>query len=200
MSAALTLPPGCTPGDLTALQQCYDDLAKAEAFISTLMIDLINNNPAVAQAIIDAINRTGSGMPVNAVTNGTDAQPDQVGATVRLVQQMPYPNAPTNNNLVTMGILPPGDWDCWAFATVNVNITSTRLTLVTTPPGFSDTLQTGQVLAVSGGAVLLAPATNTVRALTTVDSLITFSVDVNNAGLGPAPGTMTLVFMARRRR
>ena len=191
---------GCGPGDLTALNACYDDLANASDLISALMIDLINNNPNVAQAIIDAINQTGNTLDINGVTNGTDANPGQVGELVRLVQPFNYPSTPTNGALVTMGFLPPGDWDCWGFATVNVNITSTQFTLVTTPPGFSDSLQTGQWLAVSGGAVLLAPSTNTVRALTTAESLITYSVDVNNAGLGPAAGTMTLRFMARRRR
>lgn len=199
MSQSMTMP-GCGPGDLTALNQCFDDLANASELISALMIDLINNNPAVAQAIIDSINKTGSSLPVNAVTNGTDAGPDQVGELVRLVQPLNYPTTPTNGALVTMGILPPGDWDCWSFATFNVPVTSSQFYMTVLPVGFSDLIQTGQVLAAAGGAVLLVPVSNTVRALTTVQSLITYSVDINNLGLGPAPGTMTLVFMARRRR
>ena len=88
------LPPGCCPpGGMDALMKCYCDIQAAMAFISKIMIDLINNDPAVAQAMIAAIEKSGSTLPLVGVTNGSDAQPGQVGEWVHLVQTASYGTA-----------------------------------------------------------------------------------------------------------
>ena len=42
--------PGCCPpGGMDALMKCYMDIQAASCFIAQIMIDQINNNPAVKQ-------------------------------------------------------------------------------------------------------------------------------------------------------
>lgn len=99
----------CPPGGMSALMQCYCDLQQASAFIGQVMLDQINNNPAIIQAIIAGIEASGSSLPTLGVTNGSAAQPGQVGEYQRLIVEGSYPTG-TNTQVLNAGVLQPGDW------------------------------------------------------------------------------------------
>lgn len=185
--------PGCAPGcPPNSLMQCYCDIQNATAFISAIMIDLINNNPAVAQAMIDAIVKSGAALPLIGVTNGSAAQPGQVGEFVEFVQNVSVPSGTTSNQTVTMGVLQPGDWDCWGSAYFPMATTGLNLTQMTTV-GF----QNGVDAAFFGGTGEVGTvATTTVQGLISVPTLIVMQVTIETT----AAGTLSLGYFARRMR
>lgn len=195
MSAALAPQLPMAPGDLDALIQCYADVNAAMDFLSRLIIDLINNNPAVAEAIIQAIEKSGSALPLLGTTNGTPSVPPQVGQYVQLSATLDY-TATTAHALLNLGILPPGDWDCWLWATVTSVITGAIILLNPLPAGFAANPATS---IWSGVAPPNAPIFSmTVEALTTLDQPIV--ADTQVAATSGQSGTMTVYFAARRRR
>lgn len=195
MSMSMTQLAGCAPGDLTALNQCYDDLANASDLISALMIDLINNNPAVSQAIIDAMTKNGYALPVLGTTNGTPAIAPQVGQYIQFTGTLAY-TATVSSALLSLGVLPAGDWDCWLWATFTSATNGAQMQLLPLPAGFA-AMPTASSFSVvwPANAVL---STMTVQALTSVDSLIV--ADVAAVATSGQSGTMTVNFGARRRR
>lgn len=191
---------GCTPlagnvGDMAGLIQCYDDLANASELISKLMIDLINNDPAVAQAMIQAINKTGSALPLLGTTNGTPAITPQVGEYVQFTGTLAYTSTPAQGFL-SLGVLPPGDWDCWLWATFTSITAGAQFQLLPLPQGFAANP------AASTNTVVWPPqlvlSSMPVRALTTIDSLIV--ADAAVVASSGQSGTMSMNFAARRRR
>lgn len=188
-----SFPPGCCPpGGMDSLMKCYCDIQAATQFITAIMIDAINNNPAVAEAIIAAIQKSGSNLPLIGVTNGADAQPGQVGEWVMMTQYPSYP-AGSNTQAVTMGVLQPGDWDCWARGDTATPQNSAALTLNPMPAGFVPEMTFGINTTGEWDTIVVPP----VRALISVPTLINFSLTtVPNSAAGQA----TIVFIARRRR
>lgn len=197
MSSALQPPlpwvdPCPPPGGLV---QCYDDVNNASAFLAALFIDQINNNPAVAEAMIQAITKSGAALPLLGVTNGAPAVPPQVGEYLQLVATLPYTATPATA-LLSLGVLPAGDWDCWLWATFTSVTAGAQYFLSPLPAGFA-----ANPAASTYSATLppIAPlASMTVEALTSVDSLIV--ADTAVVASSGQSGVMTLNFAARRRR
>lgn len=190
------VPAGCTPPEnLAALQACYDDLAKAMAFVSALMVDLLNNDPAVAEATIQAIEKSGAALPLLGVTNGTDAVSPQVGEYIQLSGTLAYTATPAGG-VLSLGVLPPGDWDCWLWATFTSGMQGATITFSPLPAGFAANLVAGFYFGPTAASAILQ--TMTVRALVSVDTLI--PVDAQAAAISGQSGTMTVNLGARRRR
>lgn len=187
--------PGCAPDITQGLIQCYDDINAAAALISTLMIDQINNNPAVAQAIIQAIEKSGSALPLLGTTNGTPAIAPQVGQYVQLTATLAYTATPAQA-LLSLGVLPAGDWDCWLWATFTSAINGAQYQLNPLPAGFAANPFASNFSAIWPGNAILSSMT--VEALTSGDSLIV--ADTSVAATSGQSGTMTVNFAARRRR
>lgn len=193
-------PPGCCPscgGGMGNLMQCYCDVQAAQAFICQMMINCVQTNPAVTAAIIAAIEASGSSLPLLGVTNGSAAQPGQVGEFINLSTAVSFPVTASYAQPVTLGVLQPGDWNCWAYLGQSVLTTGSYMTLNPVPAGFSNVL--AQELAGPGLAeatVLVAPAC---EALISVPTLIAFTLTTNTGGAGTA-GNATLFFSARRCR
>ena len=201
MSAAVSLPPtpqpGCDPpAGMEALIKCYGDVNAAMEFLSAIFIDLINNNPAVAEAMIAAITKSGAALPLLGVTNGTPAVAPQVGQYVQLSATLPYTATPVSA-LLSLGVLPAGDWDCWLWATfTSTAISGAQWTLNPLPAGFAANPAASNFnVTWPGSAVLYSMQ---VEALTSADSLIV--ADTSVAATSGASGTMTVYFAARRRR
>lgn len=186
---------GCSPNDMTALSQCYDDINAAADLISRLMIDQINNNPAVAEAIIQAIQKSGSNLPLIGITNGTAAPAGQVGEYVQLSGTLAYTATPASAQL-SLGVLPAGDWDCWLWATFTSAINGAQYSLNPLPAGFAANPAASNFSTVWPANAILS--TMTVEALTSGDSLIV--ADTAAAATSGQSGTMTVNFAARRRR
>lgn len=185
----------CPPGGMDALMKCYCDLQQASAFIGQVMLDQINNNPAITEAIIAAIEKSGSTLPTIGVTNGSDAQPGQVGEWVDMVNPVPFPTA-QQTIPVTMGVLQPGDWTCYGFAIPTTEVTSVQFLLNPVPAGFDSNMQ-AQAISTNEVSSLSAPVC---RALISVPTLVVFQLTTNVGSPGSAAGTMYLTFAARRAR
>lgn len=184
-----------SPAALAALQACYDDLAKAMAFVSALMVDLLNNDPAVAAATIQAIEKSGSALPLLGVTNGTPAVTPQVGQYVQLTGTLNYTATVTSASL-SLGVLPAGDWDCWLWATFTSAINGAQYSLNPLPSGFAANPFASNFSTIWPQTAILSSMT--VEALTSGDSLIV--ADTSVAATSGQSGTMTVNFAARRRR
>lgn len=190
----------CPPGDMSALLQCYCDIQAATAFISKVVTDLAANDPAFQKALVDGIAASGSNLPLIGVTNGSDAQPGQVGEFIDLSQTVNYPVTANTNQVVTMGILQPGDWDVWAWADCPGLVTGLNIDLNPIPPGFSSGMQAFTIGIQSASPQAALITTPTVRATLSVPTLCVMNVLTNQVTAGPAPGTIGLVLSARRRR
>lgn len=178
-------PPPCPP--FSGLEECYAQVKQAQDFLKQMLIDIINCDPSII----------GRGTPIVGVTDGTDAQPGMVGEWVMYTASVPF-TATAQTQVVSMGSLSAGDWDCWAYAIPNVFTTDVLIILNPQPAGF-----TGNMWSKIASATILTGVsivTPQVRALTSVPSLIAFTVITNDSGDGPSAGTLTLEFMARRRR
>ena len=187
----------CPPGGLDALMKCYCDIQQASAFIGQIMLDQINNNPAIIAAIIAGIENSGSSLPTVGVTNGAAAQPGQVGEFVAFSQSVAYPTT-SQNVPVTMGVLPPGDWDIWAFGNTSTLVSDFAFVLNPVPAGVSNDLET--LIVPFTAAEALELVSTTAQALISVPTLFVFQVGTNGVGAGSSAGTATITFNARRRR
>lgn len=191
----------CPPGGMDALMKCYCDIQQASAFIGQVMLDQINNNPAIIAAIIAGIENSGSSLPTLGVTNGQPAQPGQVGEYVSFAS----PNLNYNTTATTLswtaGVLQPGDWDVWAFLQLYGpgGVADCYAYLNPVPAGVALAFRMSEF---SGGSFadqvwLVAPAG---QALISVPSLFNFTINVNQSGAGPSAGQLGLQMIARRRR
>ena len=185
--------PGCCPpGGMDALMKCYCDVQAATAFICSVMVQCVQNNPAVVEAIIAAIEKSGSSVPLIGVTDGSNAQPGQVGEYIEFVTPFSFPTG-TNTGVVTAGSLPPGDWDCYLFLGPSVALDTLAVSLAPLPAGFDAPLF---AYGTSVTPEFVALAGNMTRGSTTAPSLIAWSV----VTAGTTAGTVQIWFQARRRR
>ena len=185
----------CPPGGMDALMKCYCDIQQASAFIGQVMLDQINNNPAIIAAIIAGIEKSGSSVPLIGVTNGAAAQPGQVGEVYYGYQTAAYATG-NASGVMTMPTLAAGDWDVWSFCTVTTAMDQVQWGLqAVNQPGFNGNLQTA--LAVPDGVGVVNLPSNQVEALTTAPSLMNIQWYTTTAA---AAGEIGVVVMARRRR
>lgn len=191
----MTMPQGCAPADLLALARCQDDVSNALELISKLMIDLINNDPNVAEAIIAAIEKSGSALPLLGTTNGTPATTPQVGQYIQLSGTLAY-TATVTSALLSLGVLPPGDWDCWLWASFTSATAGAQYRLNPLPAGFAADPAASSLSATWPGNAILSSMM--VQALTAQQSLIV--ADTSVVATSGQSGTMTVNFAARRRR
>lgn len=189
----------CPPGGMDALMKCYCDIQQASAFIGQVMLDQINNNPAIIAAIIAGIEKSGSNLPLVGVTNGSQAQPGQVGEFVLFSQNVNF-TAAAQTQILSMGVLQPGDWDVWQYAYFSQVFTSASMILSPQPAGFSFDLfaNTGSVDPTNFEAMSLV--STTAQASISVPTLMVISFVTNGLGTGPGPGVAVVNIAARRRR
>lgn len=189
----------CPPGGTDALMQCYCDIQAATAFISKIVTDLAATDPAFQQALVDAMAASGSALPLIGVTDGSNPQPGQVGEFVDFEVPFNVPVTPQLNIPITMGVLQPGDWDCWANAATNVWVSSMEIIQIPTPPGFSHGIA-AMAAVPEGTTEQITVNAAAVRASISVPTLIVISVSTNNVGNGASAGQGAVGFYARRRR
>ena len=185
----------CPPGGMDGLIDCYDAVNNASAFLAALFIDQINNNPAVAEAMIQALTKSGYALPLLGVTNGAPAVAPQVGQYVQLSATLPYTATPAAA-LLTLGVLPPGDWLCWLWATFTSITSGAFYSLNPLPAGFAANPYASTNAATLPPQVILS--TMTVEALTLMDSLIV--ADTQVVASSGQSGVMTVNFAAKRTR
>jgi len=139
------------PGQsLYGLNACYDSVQVMEQILSKVMLDLIQNDPAVMQAILSSIGTSG----IPGVVTGLPAAAGMVGQVIsgQVLAQAFAASGPTT---VTPLTIPPGDWDIQAILAVGAgapsDITGAAVTLGTPlPPGMTVGGMGSITLAVSG--------------------------------------------------
>lgn len=180
---------------MDGLIECYDQVNNASALIAALMIDQINNNPAVMEAFLAQLNKTGNAVPVLGTTNGTPAVAPQVGQYVQLSATLPYTATPAAA-LLQLGVLPAGDWLCWLWATFTSITSGAFYSLNPLPAGFAANPYASTNAATLPPQVILS--TMPVEALTSGDSLIV--ADTQVVASSGQSGVMTVNFAAKRTR
>lgn len=184
----------CPPGGMDALMKCYCDIQQASAFIGQVMLDQINNNPAIIAAIIAGIEKSGSTLPTLGVTNGAPAQPGQVGEWVNLGGNFNF-STTGGTGIVSVGVLQPGDWDLFTNATFTVSVAGAGFQLEPQPAGVigCDALLT--IGSANAEEIVLVGAVG--QALISVPTLFAFQASVVGAGTA---GVMGIGLNARRAR
>lgn len=193
--------PGCCPpGGMDALLKCYCDVQAATAFICSVMVQCVQTNPAVVDAIIAAITASGSNVPLVGVTDGSNAQPGQVGEWVSVeVDNIPVVADAATTTQVNFGVLQPGDWDCYVgfsdFASSPGNLFG-----LSPSTGFSNNMR-GISLVGAGSSQANTIVGFPARGSFSVPTLVNFTVTTNYPAGPIQPGQSAfMIFMARRAR
>lgn len=133
------------------------------------------------------------------VTDGSDAQPGEVGEFIHLKSLPGFSLTPNVafHQAVTSGVLPPGDWDCWAYCGFSTVLQEASLLLDPLPAGFTNNmLAFSTIVPVTLEGVLLVSLM--ARALTAAPSMIVWDLGVLSTTA--VTGQAELEFYARRRR
>jgi len=197
-------PPSCF-SELASLNACYDSIQMMNQILAKVITDLVTNDKAVQTAIVEAIAASGSNVPLIGVTNGQDAQPGQVGEFIYMPQTATYPATVTTTQVITLGTVPPGDWDILTWFSTNdftggVEFIQSAVPGGYTPPGIFGvnlTVGTPSDPNAFGGVTFGIPG----RALTSVPTLLAFSLTTNvlaDASASSTSGQLT-AFLRRRR-
>lgn len=175
-------PPSFPCGDL---ERCYDEVKRAQDFLKQMLKDIIACDPSII----------GRGTPIVGVTDGTPAQPGMVGEFLQFSNTLPYVVTSTQQSIVfSAGVLPPGDWNVWCWASPSNFITWVNWTLTPQPAGFSGDLWTGIGTGdLEEGVVFIS---SQVQALTSVPTLLAFTLNY----YAITAGNINFVTMARRMR
>jgi len=115
-------PPSCF-SELARLGQCYDDVQQMKKILGKVITDLLKNDPTITQSIIDSIQQSGTSVPLLGVTDGSSAQPGQVGEIIQGSATNVAFN-PGGVSYVAPLTLPPGDWNVQALMEVGSNAPS----------------------------------------------------------------------------
>lgn len=166
------------------LNAAYDDVTATKAFLRKLIADMFADDPTMIP-----------GMGVAGVTDGSAAQPGQVGEFVVLAQTLTALAAQNQQPQThVLGTLPPGDWNVWATFVSSALVNQVNYWLNPAPAGLNPAFLQG-VFETAGLTIVYVP-TNQTQLTSAQPSLIAFSVMTNV----PADTPYTLYFMARRMR
>jgi hypothetical protein len=133
-------PPSCF-SELAALNSCYNSIQMMEMILQKVICDMAANNPAFQKCLVDAIAASGSNVPLIGVTNGSDAQPGQVGEYIytQTTLNLPAVASGATGTIVVPGVVvQPGDWDAGCFFLPTSSIQSVVFQLNPVPVGVSN--------------------------------------------------------------
>jgi len=192
------VPPGCF-SELARLNQCYNEVQMMEMILSKVVCDLAQNNTAFQQCLVNAIAASGSNVPLIGVTNGSQAQPGQVGEWIQFQVNGNYTAGP-QTQIVSVGTLPAGDWGVQAWCSLNAPTGGVSFILESAVPQISNDMAgfLPSDLGVSGFVECLGiPARTTLAS----PALFAFTLNTNITGAGgAAAGTFGFFMAATRRR
>jgi hypothetical protein len=159
--------------------QCWQDISQFQQFLMAMLSQI-------------------GPYPVQGVTDGSNAAPGMIGEWVAMAANFNIPTASQLGLAVTVGVLSPGDWTCFAYANTSVVVSDLSFRLVPVPAGFSNSMD-GAVGSFPGmlNATIVGPPA---RASITVPTLVAFGLNTNTSAAGPTAGTGIMNFEARRSR
>jgi hypothetical protein len=193
-------PPSCF-SELASLNACYDSIQMMNQILGKVITDLVTNDKAVQAAIVEAIAASGSNVPLIGVTNGSQAQPGQVGEYLEFDASLSY-LAGNNSQAVSTMVLPPGDWDVQASVLMlnNANsILGVQFVLQPIPPGVVGVYASSMVLNAAASAAefdTMSVTTPVQRANVTVPTLLVYQLGT----YASASGAIAFLVRARRMR
>jgi hypothetical protein len=132
--------------------------------------------------------------PIQGVTDGSNAQPGEVGEYYQNIMNVNF-NSGTQTQNVAAGVLPPGDWDAYAMFIADLALSTAAFYLVPQPAGVSHNM--GGVWNVGSPTVAQITANaSPARANLVVPTLFNFSLET----VAPSAYVGQFYFGARRRR
>lgn len=197
-------PPQCGPPSpvsaVAQAQACYNQSQSLYNLVSQVVSDIFAKNPGI---IPSPPPSAGSG-PILGVTDGSDAQPGQVGEFVSASSSIPYTAYPTATQVVVSSIvLQPGDWDVWGLVTFTTNIGIAALYLSPQPAGLSNAMVAINAVSAPGVQTqeMISLTIPTARASVAVPTLLAFTFAIyQNLDAALPAGTATFNVEARRTR
>jgi hypothetical protein len=164
--------------------QCWQDIAQFQQFLQCMLSQM---GPLALQG----------------VTDGSVAKAGQVGEVIRGSSSQTYLGNPTATQWVPQSplVVPPGDWNLWAYMSFSTGIGGCEFLLSPQPAGVSNPM-TGQSF-VTGTTVL--QSVNIIGQMAvgsfSVPTLLTFGGNINNStDAGIVGGTGILTVEGRRMR
>jgi hypothetical protein len=164
--------------------QCWQDIAQFQQFLMCMLSQL-------------------GPYPVQGVTDGSDAKPGNIGEYIMLSVAMPFAANPANTQqVVSAGVLPPGDWQIYPALQLSTIVGSAQFWLTPQPAGVTnDMAGTAGTIGIAGSETAARVIGQIARGSFTVPTLLAFTVHVDQStATGLAAGTATLDVEARRMR
>lgn len=171
---------GCNPcqcgGGWGGLMQCWQDLSQFQQFLQCML----------SQA---------GPISLQGVTDGSDAKPGYIGEFVNFTSgSLSFPTT-SNTQTISIGVLSPGDWDCWA-NTTDMDVHDATMTVNPQPTGFSSDMY----VATGSAAELVTLVSPMVRASLTVPTLVPIQLVTNQFAAAATASGCIIGFSARRVR
>lgn len=184
-------PPSC----VDQAQACWDQSQQLEALVTKVLQNIITNDPSI-------LDKPG-------VTDGSSAPAGIVGEFMQFSHTFSIPTTWNFQQLVTVGTLPPGDWNINAEIYTGGAVVGGIIANVSPlPTGMSNALSMGMGIYVTAAEAAMmqqtALSSPVARGSFTVATPLTFLVQTNwllgGGVIAPQPGTGTLQVGARRVR
>ena len=192
-------PPSCF-SQIAKADACWDQSQALYNLVSKVVMDIFQTNPGI---IPSPPPSQGSG-PILGVTDGSNAQPGQVGEFVTGTASLAYAANPAiTQNVNSLIVLQPGDWDVRAFGQTSSAFGVAQFYLSPVPAGLSNEMNAVVFESTAVGGVLSwdTLVSATARASVKVPTLLAFAMAVNQSIASGLPaGTFTMWVEARRVR
>lgn len=175
--------PSCScncDGGFNQAVDCWQQIANFKAFLQQMLTQI-------------------GPIPIQGVVDGSDAKPGNVGEYFRVQVTQAVPIGPTQQP-VSLGVLPPGDWNYWIFALYQAPVTSGEFWINPLPAGFSDALFTFVFTGTAFDPAWMTVTSSIGRASITVPTLVAITLMSNYAGNAAAATTAQVTLAARRMR
>lgn len=187
-------PPACCPppGCVDQMQACWDSSQALYALVKKVLQDVIASEPGL-------LTPTG-------VTDGSNVQPGQVGEFISFLDNFPIPATINFHQVIAVGTLPPGDWDCEARIECDSLVGGLDFFLNPVPDSASNGMETRLgiwVSATEAGMMDTIMSSPVCRINNSAPVLVTFEIVTNyltSPVLAPEAGTGSIIFGARRMR
>jgi hypothetical protein len=139
-------------------------------------------------------------VPLQGVTDGSDAKAGYIGEYMKASVNVNYAASVVTTTTASVIVIPPGDWNLWAYGQISAPVGSVFYEASPMPAGLSNALGSYIGSGDPAAATYASPNTPVARGSFTVPTLIAFSVRVDQLTGSLPAGYMILSVEARRMR
>jgi hypothetical protein len=159
--------------------QCWQDIAQFQQFLMAMLSQM-------------------GPYPMQGVTDGSNAAPGNIGEYIILKAGMSYAASPAvTQQIVSVGVLPPGDWDITCTMLPTTQIGGTTFNLSPVPAGISNPMWGSNWSSPAEDVIIIGQSA---RGSFTVPTLLAFNTTVSQVAAGLTAGTANFDIEARRAR